>query len=435
MKRVADLCPRADVARKCALLLFLCAIWLCPPPAVAGNERSGNDDILQMIRHSVAANENLATLIRMDYTVTFDLPSNWTQRPSMREPAPTGGRYAEKRSFSRYDATWAQDGPRVHSSTNYFFNDQETPARSYLTVVDGEVMKWAVRPDMMQGAINRSDTFDWTMVGAAVLGFRPFEGRTMLSELLVPERASLHEGTEVLDGRAVYVLDVRGPSNPPYYGKLWIDVERSIPLRIEYYDKPPDLGGARLLSRIDSITAYQLPNGGWIPAAGTRSVYFPTPQPQTVSEHIRVDTRSVTIRREDIPDSLFTLSFPKGARVHNGIVDVTFGPGGDADRILTVDSMDEILRLGGGAEPPPDSRPEAAEKGAGKTPTPPTTIVATASQGDHADRDGSRQTRGYLVLISVGVLALAASCAIVLFILRIIAKRKLQATACSGEKQ
>jgi len=40
------------------------------------------------------------------------------------------------------------------------------------------------------------------------------------------------------------------------------------------------------------------------------------------TEHITVDVNSITIRREDIPDSLFTIEFPEGARVYNSIIGV-----------------------------------------------------------------------------------------------------------------
>jgi hypothetical protein len=32
-----------------------------------------------------------------------------------------------------------------------------------------------------------------------------------------------------------------------------------------------------------------------------------------------VDPNSITIRREDIPDSLFDISFPSGAKIYNAV--------------------------------------------------------------------------------------------------------------------
>src|SRR5204863_6318549 len=70
------------------------------------------------------------------------------------------------------------------------------------------------------------------------LGARPFEGDNLLSELLEPQYASAATKAEVIEGRACHVVDVRRPLAPVYFARIWIDQQRGIPVRIEYYKDP-----------------------------------------------------------------------------------------------------------------------------------------------------------------------------------------------------
>ena len=90
-----------------------------------------------------------------------------------------------------------------------------------------------------------------------------------------------------------------------------------MPVYIEHYVINPDSGEEGLTSKIDSIELHELPNGAWIPIKGVRSIYF---HDRVGSQHISVDPRTITIRREDIPDSLFDIQFPEGCQVYNAII-------------------------------------------------------------------------------------------------------------------
>jgi len=134
----------------------------------------------------------------------------------------------------------------------------------------------------------------------------------------------------MIEGRETYVVDLQRKTKSfavtrlgePIYGtysaRIWVDCERAVPLRIEQYDKYPDSAEARLTCRIDSIELHQLPNSGWFPVKGTRTLYFGNGS--VISEHVAVDVTSITIQRKGIPESLFKLEFPEGTRVYNGFL-------------------------------------------------------------------------------------------------------------------
>jgi hypothetical protein len=143
------------------------------------------------------------------------------------------------------------------------------------------------------------------------LGLRPFESDHLLSELLVPEYASVRPTMEQIEERAAYVVDVRRPLEPAYFVSFWIDRERGVPLRLEYYDEAPSEGSRKVGSLCDSIKLHKLPNGGWIPVAGRRTVHFK--HGDGVSD-IKVNTDSISIQAEDIPDALFDTEAPQTSR-------------------------------------------------------------------------------------------------------------------------
>jgi len=193
-------------------------------------------------------------------------------------------------------------------------------------------MKQGRKPDLLQGSIDEISKFEWCSVGPAKLGIRLVDNRFQLSELLVPKYASIQDKIKIVDGRGVYVIDVQRKLDPVTvivngvkewmepvcFGRIWIDCKRGLPLRIEHYDKHPNSDEGRLVCRIDSIELHQLSNGGWFPVKGTRTLCFENGK--VTSEHITVDVSSITIQSEDIPESLFTLAFPKAAKVYNAFM-------------------------------------------------------------------------------------------------------------------
>jgi hypothetical protein len=103
-----------------------------------------------------------------------------------------------------------------------------------------------------------------------------------------------------IDERPASVVDVRRPLEPVYFASFWIDRERGVALRLEYYDEAPR-AGSRKNSSANSIKLYQVPNGGWIPVAGRRTFHFKGGD--GISD-VNVDTNSISIQAEDIPDTV-----------------------------------------------------------------------------------------------------------------------------------
>ena len=110
----------------------------------------------------------------------------------------------------------------------------------------------------------------------------------------MPEYASVHDQKQTLDGRKAYVVDARRPAVPTYFARMWIDCEHGMPLRIEYFGKHPAWGDQKSMSTIDDIELHQLPNGGWIPIRGVRSV---GPADSASQEHLEVDVDCWNLER------------------------------------------------------------------------------------------------------------------------------------------
>ena len=264
---------------------------------------------LETVRKLVARNEALSNPIKMNYTVKK------SRKGERKLPVATGGRRPSGRTFSHSECIWAQDGEKHYAKVQYFYGPNE-PAGSDVYVFDDKIITRGKMPELMEGSISAVDTRDWYNVMVAKLGPRPFEGAHRLSEILVPEYASLHDEIEILNGRQTYVIDVRRPPYHASFARIWIDMQRRMPLHINYYRKHPSWDDAELISEISDIELYQLPNDAWIPVKGLRSLY----RKDYISYgHISVDTNSIKTRREDISQSLFEIDFPDGARISNSM--------------------------------------------------------------------------------------------------------------------
>lgn len=323
----------------CSLLLQTCVILLISQRAFARSEQPLQKPSLKTLREIVAANESLVTLIKMNCKIQY------TKTGEPQKSRKKGIQYGRTmgREYTHRDITWAQDGIKQHCSNSFFYSPDKLASET-TQVIDGEVWKWAKGPDLMLGKIDYIDRFSWVDIGVVFLGLRPFEGKHLLSEILVPEYSSIHNETAIIDGRETYIVDAKKPTEPVYFGRIWFDCTRGMPLCFEYYDRHPDIGQARLLSRVESIKLHQLPNGGWVPVEGIRTLPF---KERVISTHISVDVNSITTRKEDIPDSLFTLEFPEKAQIYNAIVGVA-NRGGKIDEII--DDYFETL-YNSGAEP------------------------------------------------------------------------------------
>jgi hypothetical protein len=207
--------------------------------------------------------------------------------------------------YSYYRATWAQD-----LNNGYFFAKQDNfyepdkLASSSLAITDGQTIKRGERRAGKEWQFYSPPDFEWPIVSTLNewihLGSRPFEGHNRLSELLVPEYASIRKDEQV-QGHHTFVVDLRRPLDPVYYARIWIDRTRGVPLRLDYYHEPPGVNSTKS-ARVDSIKLFRLPNNGWIPIAGRRTVFFPQ---GAQTDDIEVNINTITTRAQDIPESLF----------------------------------------------------------------------------------------------------------------------------------
>ena len=267
---------------------------------------------LETVRALVTRNEALIDPIKMVYTIKMSRANEG--------PRPTGGRGSRTgRRYSHVNCIWAHADGKHYARQDSFYGPNELD-RSQVKVLGIESVTEASLPDLAEGTIGPKYSHDWYVVQITKLGLRPFEGLHKLSEVLVPECASIHPEKEIVDGREAYVVDVRRPSAHSYFARIWIDCRRGTALRIHYYNWHPTWSGARLMSDITGIKLQRLPNGGWIPVEGVRTIHF---QDGDSYEHMSVDIDSITTRRQEIPPSLFELDFPAGARIYNASTGLT----------------------------------------------------------------------------------------------------------------
>ena len=312
-----NLKPKARLSTS-ALLLLVIVGAICVPGIVLTARPADADEpaTLETVRELVARNEALINPIKMNYTVE----SSRTAEP----PRPVGGsRRTSGRRYSHRNVVWAQSGLRQYLQINSFYSPDEL-ARSSVMVFDDKVKTWGKLPDLMEGYSSPTDKHDWTDVLTAKLRMRPFEGRVQLSDVLVPEHAMLHPKMETVAGRDTYVVDASRPDGLAYFVRVWIDTEAGIPLRTQIFYKHPTAPDAEVILEVNEIRLHQLPNGGWIPIAGTRALHFRRSNPpHTASELISVDVSSITTGRQDIQESLFRIEFPDGASIYDSISGLT----------------------------------------------------------------------------------------------------------------
>jgi hypothetical protein len=268
---------------------------------------------LSVLREAVLANEARASLIRMEYKYFSDSDADAGTGPSRDAGS------AKRLVGGRGNHAWclyAQDGERVHSTYSLYAG--EKLLSGWERVINGEVTKTGTLPDLMHGWIDYIEKFDWMAVPSLKIGFHPFQDKYRLSELLVPTYASMQQANATIDGRDCAVVRIRRPSKATYYSLLWIDLHRGMPLRIEHYAPSTNAEGYRRTSIVDSIKLHKLPNDGWIPVEGTSRGQ--TRSGSTRTARVVVDVNSISIDRKDIPESLFDIKFPPGAKVENGII-------------------------------------------------------------------------------------------------------------------
>jgi len=286
---------------------LLLLVW-----ATSGYSGESEPVTLETVRALVARNEALLNPIKMVYTVKISRTGE--------QPQPPGGGRIRGRSYSHFNCIWAQSGERHYTQRDSFYGPNE-PANSRVKVLEPQHVEDGKLPDLMEGSISPRGRQDWNSVMVAKLGFRPLGGHYRLSQILVPEYASVHRKTEIIDGRETYVIDAGLPLVYPHFVRIWIDRQRAMPLRIRYFRRHPNRADAELIAEIDAIKLHELPNGGWVPCEGVRSL--DRRDGSFSYEYITVDLSSVTTRREDIPESLFKIDFPEGARIYNVISGLT----------------------------------------------------------------------------------------------------------------
>ena len=316
-------------------IILGCLIWSCliygfVQCGFAGMQENGPSTTLSKIRELASKNEVLTSLIKMDYVLRFS--SNQPERQKeIREAAAKSFRRAKGSTpLTHAQGTWAQDGIREYLNKEAWHEDGEKDMGS-VTVIDGEVWKTASKPDYMQGSIDSIDNFEWRTIGPLRFGQRLLTANYSLREVLECSSASIH-GQEVINNRSTYIVDTQFPNSSKYYARIWIDQEAGLPLQVEIYDRHPSTVNRKLVAEIRDIQLHRLPNGGWVPIKGTDAVYFS--DGEIVHTRLEVEVSSITIKREDIPDSLFTIEFPDGAKVYNAFTDTLMQGGKIIDHKL-----------------------------------------------------------------------------------------------------
>jgi hypothetical protein len=97
-----------------------------------------------------------------------------------------------------------------------------------------------------------------------------------------------------------------------------MDLERGVVLRNELYVPREDTGEYHCVEVLETTKFHQLPNGGWIPVEGDITLHLGKKGlTYDFHQNFVVDVNSISIDKKDIPDSLFDIQFPPGARIQN----------------------------------------------------------------------------------------------------------------------
>jgi len=250
--------PRRGIVKVAYLASAMLAAVLALPVVSMGeaSEKPPASAVsLATLRQKVLANEAKASLIRMEY--------KWTNKVVTDDPS------EPPQQGTHVGGLYAQDGNRIHSTLCTY--DGEQMLHGDVRVIDGEVYKRGVLPDLMQGDINQIEKFNLGGIAPLMLGLRPVPGQFLLSQLLVPERASIRQEHAMIEGRDCAVVHVELPrgAQKSYYRLMWIDQERALPLRMELYQRDETGGSDTRIRVTESTKLHQLPNGGWISVEGT----------------------------------------------------------------------------------------------------------------------------------------------------------------------
>jgi hypothetical protein len=266
---------------------------------------------LEALRRRMLANEAKASVLRMEYRV---YPENRVDTPGAHNSR------RSSRSYTYLLNSYAQDGPRFHLTQSSYSETERAFTRSTVEVVDGNVRKSGVLPDLMVGHITPVEKFAWGGPGPIFAAFRPYLDRILLSDCLVSNCASLRQDRVIIDGRQAAEVEIRHPDHKGQFLKIWIDLERGLPLRLESSFTNEAGGVPQPPAIVESTKFHPLPNGGWIPLEGTQTLTM-AGEGREVRLRSRwiTDVNSISIEKKDIPDSLFDIQFPPGARIENAI--------------------------------------------------------------------------------------------------------------------
>ena len=271
----------------------------------------------------VEKNESLISLIKMDYKVEFSNsnPDLLQHRLNRLADANSSLRISKPVAFSYWKGTWAQDGIKQYQIRDFWLADNSNTIGDMI-VIDGEVFKMAMnRNDLMDGSIAQMETLNQEEIVSLKFGLQNYPGNRTIRDILNIENAVTY-GEEIIGNRKTYLVEaVYGThiEEPQKYRlKIWIDQEAGIPLQVQTYSKynSTPSGQPGLIREIKDVELHKLPNGGWFPIKATRATYF---SDDISYEYLEIDPTSITIEREEIPDSLFDIEFPGGADVYNAI--------------------------------------------------------------------------------------------------------------------
>jgi hypothetical protein len=258
---------------------------------------------LETVRRLAARNEALLSMIQLDYTVQI--------LSSETAPGPAGKR-GPGRPFAWIDASWARRGAQQYLKETAFYGPNE-PALNTETISDERIRTEVQLPGRRRATLSDPNPDDYARTLPGRLEMRLGPGQYALADLLVPEHARLHPGTEMAGDRSAYVLDVSRPLLDSAGTRIWLDCEAGVPIRVRRFDRHPTIPGAQVTHEVNDVRLHRLANGGWIPVAGLRTVDSGAYRSRT---RILVDANSVKVGAE-VPESLFQVRLPSGAAVYD----------------------------------------------------------------------------------------------------------------------